>query len=243
MATTRIRGALFDKDGTLIDFTATWRGLVEGMIGDYAGADAALAGALGAAIGFDRATGLFLPGSPVVAGSTAEVAALMAALLPRVSAAEIEAEANRRAAAAGAGDDAGLTPTPDLKPTLERLRGMGLALGIATHDSEEAARAHARALGVDGLFCFFAGYDSGHGLKPGPGMPLAFCRAAGLEPAEMVMVGDSVHDLGAGRAAGAAAAIGVLTGPATEAALAPHADIVLGAVADLPDVLARRFPG
>lgn len=240
---TRIKGVLFDKDGTLIDFTATWRGLVEGMIVDYAGPDEALKTALGAAIGFDRATGLFLPGSPVVAGSTGEVAALMAALLPRVPAAEIENEANRRAAAAGAGDsDAMVAPTPGLVQALKRLFGMQIALGVATHDSEAAARAHARALGVAGRFSFYAGYDSGFGLKPGPGMARAFCRASGLAPEEIVMIGDSVHDLGAGRAAGVAASIGVLTGPATEAELAPHADAIIHAVADLPDFLIRRFP-
>ncbi|MFV0473871.1 MAG: HAD family hydrolase [Pikeienuella sp.] len=239
---TRIRGALFDKDGTLIDYAATWRGLVEEMLADYAGPDRALARALGRAIGFEVESGRFLPNSPVVAGSSAEVAALMAALLPEIPAAEIEDDANRRAAAIGAGDDSGLRPAPSLRPTLERLSAMGLALGIATHDGEAAARAHARALGIDGLIRFFAGYDSGWGLKPGPGMPLAFCDAAGLKPAEMVMIGDSLHDLGAGRAAGAAASIGVLTGPATEAELAPHADVVLGSVAELPDFLIRRFP-
>lgn len=239
---TRIRGALFDKDGTLIDFAATWRGLVEGLIDDLARGDADLARALGLAIGFDRRTGLFLPGSPVVAGSTGEVAALLAALLPRTGAAEIEREANRRAAAAGAGDEAGLAPTPGLGAALDRLLAMGLSLGVATHDSEAAARAHLRLLGLDAGFVFFAGYDSGHGLKPGPGMVNAFCAATGLAPAEVVMVGDSLHDLGAARAAGCAAALGVLTGPAAEDELRPHADAVLPSVAALPDWLTARFP-
>ncbi len=239
---TRIKGALFDKDGTLIDFTATWRGLVDRMLTDYAGPDEALAEALGAAIGFDRRTGLFLPGSPVVSGSTGEIAALLAALLPRMTAAEIEADANRRAAAAGAGDEAGLVATPGLEGALARLGEMGLALGVATHDTEAAARAHTKMLGLAARFAFFAGYDSGHGLKPGAGMPNAFCAATGLRPAEVVMVGDSLHDLGAGRAAGCAATIAVLTGPAREDELRPHADVVLGSVAELPDWLIRRFP-
>lgn len=239
---TRIRGVLFDKDGTLIDFMATWRGLVEGLIGDLAGGDRPLARTLGHAIGFDDATGLFLPGSPVVAGSTGEVAALLAALLPRGDAASIEAEANRRAAAAGAGDEAGLAPTPGLGAALARLDAMGVRLGIATHDSEAAARAHAAALGLAPPIAFFAGYDSGFGLKPGPGMPRAFCKAFGLSPGEVVMVGDSVHDLGAARSAGLAASVGLLTGPAGEAELRPFADIVLPSVADLPEWLIRRFP-
>lgn len=239
---TRIKGALFDKDGTLIDFTASWRGLVEGLIDDYAGRDEALAGALGHAIGYDRATGLFLPGSPVVSGTTDTVAALMAALLPTRSAAEIEEEANRRAAAAGAGDIGGVVAVDGLRETLTRLADMEIAIGIGTHDSEAAARTQARALGIDGLIGFYAGYDSGVGLKPGPGMPQAFARAVGVDLADTVMVGDSLHDLGAARSAGCAAAIAVLTGPATEAELRRAADHILPSIADLPDCLLRSYP-
>jgi phosphoglycolate phosphatase len=52
------------------------------------------------------------------------------------------------------------------------------------------------------------------------------------------MIGDSLHDLHAGRAAGMAV-MGVLTGPATEAELAPHADVVLPSIAALPAWLDR----
>lgn len=237
---TRIKGALFDKDGTLIDFTAAWRGLIRSMITDYTGEDRALARQIGKAIGFDIDNGLFLAGSPVVAGSTGEVAALIAAVLPGVSAADIEHDANARAAAVNSGS--GLAPTPGLVPAFRRLKEMGLVLGVATHNSERAARAHARALGLADMLSFYAGYDSGHGHKPGPGMVLAFCEANGLEPSEVVMIGDSLHDLGAGRSARAAASIGVLTGPATEEELAPHADAVIAGVSELPEFLLREFP-
>lgn len=240
---TRIKAALFDKDGTLIDFTASWRGLVDAMIADYAPGDEALANALGAAIGYDRATGIFLPGSPIVADTTDVVAHLMAELLPGRSAAAIEEDANRRAAAAADPDGAtSVAPVDGLEQALTALRGMGLALGVGTHDSEAAARAQARSLGVADLLVFYAGYDSGYGLKPGPGMPRAFSQATGVAPADMVMVGDSVHDLGAGRAAGCAASVGVLTGPATEAELRAEADVILPSIADLPDYLRRAFP-
>lgn len=233
---TRIKGVLFDKDGTLIDFTASWRRLTEDIIAIYAGEDEALAAALGAAIGFDVKTGAFAPGAPVVAGSTAEVAGLMAALLPGASPDDIEREANRMTALAA------VEPAPALEAVIGWLTDMGVALGVATHDSEAAAHAHLDALGLGAHFSFVAGYDSGHGLKPGAGMVNAFCRAAGLAASDVVMVGDSTHDLGAGRAAGAAASIGVLTGPAQRADLAPHADIVLDGVADVPEYLMRAFP-
>ncbi len=48
-----ITGLLFDKDGTLFDFEATWGAWAQGMAVELAGGDPALAGRLAAAIGFD----------------------------------------------------------------------------------------------------------------------------------------------------------------------------------------------
>ncbi|SFJ11310.1 HAD family hydrolase [Albimonas pacifica] len=232
-----IRGILFDKDGTLLDFEATWRGFVEDSLAAVAPDDLELRALLGDLAGLDPATRRFRAGSPVVAGSTAEVAALWAPHLPGRDAAELEAEIDDRAAAAVL--DGPTAAAPDLPGLLDGLRARGLALGVATHDSERAARAHMRSLGALDRFDFIAGYDSGHGLKPGPGMVLAFAAAAGLDPREVAMIGDSLHDLGAGRAAGAGLVVGVLTGPAEAHELAPHADHVLGSIVELPDLLER----
>ncbi|MEO0682769.1 MAG: HAD-IA family hydrolase, partial [Pseudomonadota bacterium] len=126
---------------------------------------------------------------------------------------------------------------PDLPGLLDSLAAPGRRLGIATHDGEAAARARMLSLGALDRFDFVAGYDSGHGLKPGPGMVQAFCAAQGLAPQEVAMIGDSLHDLHAGRAAGCALTVGVLTGPAPREVLAPHADLVLASIADLPAAL------
>ena len=238
---TAIKGILFDKDGTLLDFEATWRGFVRDVLEDLAPGDAALQTRLGEAAGFHPASGRFVPGSALVAGSTAEVARIWAALLPDRCARTLEADANARAERALAGGPA--AAVADLPGFLDGLRARGCALGVATHDSEGAARAHMAALGALDRFDFIAGYDSGHGLKPGPGMVRAFCAAAGLAPGAVAMVGDSLHDLGAGRSAGAGLVVGVLTGPAGRADLAPHADIVLASIAELPAALDRRTAG
>ena len=67
---------------------------------------------------------------------------------------------------------------------------------------------------------------------------LAFCRAVGVVPGQAVMVGDSPHDLVAGRAAGMVT-VGVLTGPNGADALKPHADCILPDIGHLPDWLFR----
>ena len=67
-------------------------------------------------------------------------------------------------------------------------------------------------------------------------MVTAFARHIGVSPDKVALVGDSVHDLHAARAAGAVA-IAVLSGPAQRAALEPFADCVVGTIAELPALL------
>jgi phosphoglycolate phosphatase len=61
----------------------------------------------------------------------------------------------------------------------------------------------------------------------------------GVAPSETAVIGDSVLDLAAARAAGAIA-IGVLTGPAPYAVLAPHADALLTSAAEFAAWLDSR---
>lgn len=225
-----IRAILFDKDGTLFDFQATWGGWAGRMIADLAGPDLALRRALAGVMAFDADSCRFLPHSPVIAGTSREVAELINPLLPPRPGG-IEALMARMAAAAAT---APLAPVVPLRPLLTQLRGAGFRLGVATNDNESVARSHV-ADEID-LFDFVVGFDSGHGGKPEPGMLLAFARHCGLAPAQVLMVGDSSHDLIAGRAAGMAT-LAVLTGVATEADLAPFADAVRPDIGHIPRFL------
>jgi phosphoglycolate phosphatase len=130
-----------------------------------------------------------------------------------------------------------LTPIGEPALALGALRAMGLRLGVATNDSEESARRQIAALGLEEAIEFVAGYDSGHGGKPDPGMVLAFARHLGVAPKRIAMVGDSRHDLEAARAAGALA-VAVLSGPAGRDALEPHADYVVDDIGALPALFA-----
>ena len=124
-----------------------------------------------------------------------------------------------------------------LRPLLQALRAQGLRLGVATNDSEVPARQHLANHGITDCFDFISGYDSGHGAKPGPGMCLAFARSLGLHPSRVAMVGDSLHDLEAGRSAGMRT-VAVLTGIARREVLQPMADVVLPDIGALPGWLA-----
>lgn len=221
-----IDGVIFDKDGTLFDFRASWGAWAAQLVQVLAGESGLPVATLGAAIGFDPAARRFAPDSVVIAGTPSEIARDLAAVLPGGAAEDLEDRLNRMA------EGAPMLPAVDLAAVLGGLRARGLRIGLATNDNEDAARAHLAAHGITALFDYIAGYDSGHGPKPGPGMCAAFARQQGLDPARVVMVGDSRHDLEAGRRAGMRA-VAVLTGIAGAAELAPHADAVLPDIAHL----------
>ena len=225
-----IRAVLFDKDGTLFDFQATWGVWAGRMIAELAGPDPALRAALAEVMGYDAATRRFLPHSLVIAGTSEEVAELIAPLLPARAGGAGALMAQMAAAAA----EVAVVETVPLRPLLMQLRGAGYRLGVATNDNEAVARSHVAAQ-ID-LFDFIVGFDSGHGGKPEPGMLLAFARHCGLAPDQVLMVGDSSHDLIAGRGAGKATRA-VLTGVAAEADLAPLADAVRPDIGHLPQLL------
>lgn len=222
---------VFDKDGTLFDFARTWEAWAVSFLRRLAPTAEAAARA-GTAIGFDVTRRRFHPKSIVIAGTPAEVAAALAPQFANLDELAIVAVINEEAARAPQ------TETVPLAPFLARLRGQGLRLGVATNDAEAPARAHLRQCGVEMAFDFIAGFDSGHGSKPEPGQLLAFASAMNLAPERCVMVGDSLHDLRAGRAAGMHC-VAVLTGMADAATLAPAADAVLPSIGALPDWLVR----
>ena len=216
-----IKGIIFDKDGTLFDFNATWGAWTRNMIISEAGARADEMADL---LGYDMAAAVFRPGSIVIAETTDVVADAMLSLLP---------DTTKHDLIMRLGDASKHVPqiaAAPLRPVLADLRAMGLVLGVATNDTETAARAN--LADVADLFDFIAGCDSGYGCKPAAGQLHGFCAATGLDPAGCAMVGDSLHDLHAGRAAGMTC-IGVLTGPAPRSALAAHADVVLASIGDL----------
>ncbi|WP_375173393.1 HAD family hydrolase [Pseudooceanicola sp.] len=226
----QLDGIIFDKDGTLFDFGATWNSWALDLIAELSEGDAETARRIAETTDFDLSTAAFRPTSPIIAGTGREAAECVARALPGRSVNDLEQLMNLRAA------QAPQRPPTDLAPLLDTLLARSLRLGLMTNDSESTARAHLAAADILDRFHWIAGFDSGHGAKPAPTPLLAFSHHEGLDPARVAMVGDSTHDLIAGRAAGMVT-IAVLTGLAGQADLAPHADAVLPHVGHLPDWL------
>jgi phosphoglycolate phosphatase len=234
MAAPAIRAILFDKDGTLFDFHKTWMPGYRAIAAELAQGDAALTAQLLAATGLDPETGDLDPSSALAAGSNAEIAALWSAVAHLG-----DAETLTRRLDAWFGAPGAVLPVPvtDLAVLFGRLRERGLRLGIATMDSHAAALRSVDEYALNIHLDFIAGYDSGHGEKPGPGMVTAFCRAIGIAAPHIAVVGDTPHDMDMARAAGAGLAVGVLTGASPRYALEALADRVIDSIVDLEGAL------
>ena len=233
-----ISGIIFDKDGTLFDFNATWGAWTRAMLIAEAGDDPILCERLAAVLGYDMENARFLPGSVVIASTVEEVADAILGVVPATDKDALLARMN-----AGSMKVAQVEAVP-LRAYVAQLRQIGLTLGVVTNDAETPALRHLEGAGIRADFAFVAGYDSGFGAKPGPGQLHGFCRATGLAPDACIMVGDSTHDLHAGRAAGMMT-IAVLTGPAPRAELEELADVVLRDIGEIPAWLQRErlIPG
>ncbi|CAD0183493.1 Phosphoglycolate phosphatase [Ruegeria sp. THAF57] len=227
-----IDAILFDKDGTLFDFANTWGAFGRNVLLRLADGDNQRAAELGRIIGFDLETVTYSEDSIVIAGTVEEVAEVLVPHLPDMEHEELIDLLNVESASAPQ------VPAVPLAPFLKGLRDVGLKLGVATNDGEMPALEHLASAGIRDHFDFVAGYDSGHGFKPGPGQLLAFAAHVDVAPERVAMVGDSLHDLQAGRAAGMTT-IGVLTGLAPAETLAPFADVVLPNIGHIPGWLAK----
>lgn len=233
---TAIRGIVFDKDGVLVDFQKTYAPATLEVINKLAESDAGLIEALSGAVSFDHRSVVFHPSSLVIAGTAADIAIAWHPYLPDWSPDALTLEVGRLY------DDLTVrhvTAFGDVSMALTALREAGFHLALATNDTQESAHRHLTAIGEKQFFDFIAGYDSGHGAKPGPGMILAFAEHLRCSPQELIMVGDSTHDMESASAAGAIR-VAVTTGLATVEDLAPHADHVIGSLSELLP-LARKI--
>ena len=198
---------------------------------EYAGLQQRLADA----IAFDEPSHSFAPDSVFIAGTALEVADSFIAVGLDRPAPELAGEIDRLLATHTA---ASVQMFPMVREVLAQLIAGGRNVGLATNDAEEAAREQLELMEIEQQFSFVAGYDSGHGAKPGPGMVIAFAKQLDLPPAQVAMVGDSANDMNAALAAGAlpiAVASG-LAGPEDLRRYTPH---VLAGVHELPEFLDR----
>lgn len=110
-----------------------------------------------------------------------------------------------------------VVPMPGALPTLERLRGLGVPIGVVTNQSGvglglitegQLEAVNSRVEQILGPFdtwqvCPHAPENRCHCRKPQPGLVLAACRDLGVQPEDVVVIGDIGKDMEAARRAGA----------------------------------------
>lgn len=91
---------------------------------------------------------------------------------------------------------------PGVLRGLERMRDAGFGLAVITNKSTRFVQPHLVHAGIAQFFTVVIGGDDAVSKKPDAAPMLMAAQRLGVSPARMLMVGDSVNDVGAARAAG-----------------------------------------
>ncbi len=132
-------------------------------------------------------------------------------------------------------------PYPGVVETLARLAARGLRLGLCTNKSAQATEDVLRQLSLAAFFDAVVTPEDVPAPKPDPAHLLAVLAALEAAPEEAVMVGDNANDVAVARSAGVAV-VAVSYGYPRMAPEALGADVLIDAMAELPQALERLRP-
>jgi len=136
-----------------------------------------------------------------------------------------------------ANHDRMVRPFPGAVETVKELKAHGARMGIVTSKNLHGLKKGLTLCGFDGLFESFVTADSMEQSKPDPAPVHQAIAELGGDPRTTLLVGDSPHDIAAGRSAGARTAA-CLWGPFDRARLAEESpDYWLDSFAGLPAIV------
>ena len=215
----KIKGIIFDKDGTLFDFQSSWGKATFEFLTLLSDGDSLVLSKLATTLNFDLARKIFLPNSIFIAGTTCETIALFQSILPKKSKDEIlklhsYCYSKQKQ-----------IPIKNLHTILKRLHKTGFVLSVATNDLYQPTIRQLKEARIFKFFSFIIGADSGFGAKPAPSQLNELKERKGLGPEEIVMVGDSPTDMIAAKSGGFNS-FGVLTGVADKHELELYTEAV-----------------
>ena len=239
----KIRGVLFDKDGTLIDFFGLWLEAAQKVIPQFIRRNGFsrcedLENALYESIGI--CDGQVDPNGALAYKSFAEIAEDIGRVLEKYSLdfdkKRTEDQMKRMFEKAMQGEDAKIVPLAELGGLFEELKAREICIGLATADTQKSAENCMRKLGVLEYLDYLGADDGRKQPKPAPDMLLDFARQNKIQPAEVLVAGDTRNDMLFAKKAGAKSA-GVLSGVSKEKDLREYADFIIPSVEEIPKLL------
>lgn len=132
---------------------------------------------------------------------------------------------------------------PNTLKVLEELKRRGIAMTVATMKPRESTKEVLEKLGIADYFSLVLSADDMQAPKPDPWSVYTCAEHAGVSPDQTLMIGDSMTDVGAGKASGAVS-VAVLGGYSNrEKMLESGADYLveeIGALLPILDELDER---
>lgn len=240
-----IKGILFDKDGTLIDFFSLWLQaatevvpifLRKNHIEDSRQMEEYMLEAMGVK------KGAVDPHGALAYKSYGEIAEDICKALSKkgfqVSAEQAAAQLEGLFHENVTRHDREYRVFTDMDKLMKELKAREIVIGLATADTMASAENCLEALGIRSFFDYIGADDGKRRPKPDREMFLEFMDTFGLQPKEIAVVGDTCNDmLFAGENGGVA--IGVLSGVSEEKDFKNKADHVIPSIHELTGLLDR----
>lgn len=201
-----IKGILFDKDGTLIEFTATWHQVITYILNDLEKKfylNQQIIADLKEVSGYEDSG--FIKESIIQYYSTTQIIEKwydtiakygdMNSITKSLLLELFETNAVR--------EDVDIKLLDGVKDLLSYLNDRGYFIGIATADTKHSAEFSLKKAKIYDYFDYIGADDSKNEAKPCPQMALDFCEKVGIDRRELLIVGDSVTDMIFAKNAGA----------------------------------------
>lgn len=240
-----IKGILFDKDGTLVDFFSLWLQAATAVVPVFLRKNGMedskeMVGHLLQTMGVNQ--GEVDPKGALAYKSYGEIAEDICGALAKRGI-EVSVPLARKQLEELFNENVTSQSTKfhlftDMNVLMENLKSRKIVIGLATADTKLSAESCLDSIGVKHFFDYIGADDGRRKPKPDKEMFLEFAEQFSLLPEEIAVVGDTYNDMMFAKKNGGVA-IGVLSGVSEKKDFEDKADYVINSIHELPELLDR----